>query len=47
METLRGEAVKKEEIFMRKRIIGHGPREVKAEEYDWLDLKRLDLPPEN
>ena len=26
---------------MRKRIIDHGPRDVKAEEYDWLDLERL------
>jgi hypothetical protein len=26
---------------MRKRIIDHRPREVKGEEYDWLDLKRL------
>jgi hypothetical protein len=26
---------------MRKRIIAHGPREVKAEERDWLDLERL------
>jgi hypothetical protein len=41
VETLSGEVVKKEEIFMRKRIIDHGPRDVKAEEYDWLDLERL------
>ena len=26
---------------MRKHIIGHGSRDVKAEEYDWLDLERL------
>ena len=26
---------------MRKRIIDHGPRDIKAEEYDWLDLERL------
>jgi len=26
---------------MRKRIIGHGPRDVKAEDYEWLDLERL------
>jgi hypothetical protein len=26
---------------MRKRIIAPGPGEVKAEEYDWLDLERL------
>jgi hypothetical protein len=26
---------------MRKRIIDHGPRDVKAEEYNWLDLERL------
>jgi hypothetical protein len=26
---------------MRKRIIGHGPLDVKAEEFDWLDLERL------
>jgi hypothetical protein len=26
---------------MRKRIIGYGPGEVKAEEHDWLDLERL------
>jgi len=26
---------------MRKRIIGHGPREVKADEAGWLDLERL------
>ena len=26
---------------MRKRIIDHGPRDVKAEEYDWLDLESL------
>lgn len=26
---------------MRKRIIGHGPREAKADEPGWLDLERL------
>ncbi|MHB9075095.1 MAG: hypothetical protein ACYC6G_16405 [Desulfobaccales bacterium] len=26
---------------MRKRIIGHGPREVKVDEPGWLDLERL------
>jgi hypothetical protein len=26
---------------MRKRIIGHGPREVAFDEYDWLDLESL------
>ena len=26
---------------MRKRIIGHGPREVAAAEPGWLDLERL------
>ena len=26
---------------MRKRLIGHGPREVAAAEPDWLDLERL------
>jgi hypothetical protein len=26
---------------MRKRIIGHGPREVSAAKLDWLDLERL------
>jgi hypothetical protein len=26
---------------MRKRIIGHGPREVKADEPGWLDIERL------
>ena len=26
---------------MRKRIIGHGPREVAAAEPDWVDLERL------
>ncbi len=26
---------------MRKRVIGHRPRDVKADEYDWLDLERL------
>ena len=26
---------------MRKRIIGHGPREVAVAEQDWLDLERL------
>jgi hypothetical protein len=41
VETLSGEVVKKEEVSMRKRIIDHGPRDVKAEEYDWLDLERL------
>jgi len=26
---------------MRKRIIGHGPRDVKADEPGWLDIERL------
>ncbi len=26
---------------MRKRIIGHGPREVEAAGHGWLDLERL------
>jgi hypothetical protein len=26
---------------MRKRIIGHGPRDVKADEHNWLDIERL------
>ena len=26
---------------MRKRVIGHGPREVTAVEPGWLDLERL------
>ena len=26
---------------MRKRIIDHRPRDVRAGEYDWLDLERL------
>jgi hypothetical protein len=26
---------------MRKRVIGHGPREVSAAEPGWLDLERL------
>jgi hypothetical protein len=33
--------MKNEEISMRKRIIGHGPREVAAAEPGWLDLERL------
>jgi hypothetical protein len=33
--------MKNEEISMRKRIIGHGPREVAAAEPRWLDLERL------
>jgi hypothetical protein len=26
---------------MRKRIVGHGPRDVEPEKYDWIDLERL------
>jgi hypothetical protein len=43
METVSGEVVKNEEVFMRKRIIGHGPREVAAAEPGWMDLDRLAL----
>jgi hypothetical protein len=43
METVSGEVVKNEEVFMRKRIIGHGPREVAAAEPGWMDLERLAL----
>jgi hypothetical protein len=31
----------KEEVSMRKRIIGHGPGEVAAAEPGWMDLERL------
>src|SRR4030066_370540 len=30
-----------EEVSMRKRLIGHGPREVAAAEPGWMDLERL------
>jgi hypothetical protein len=41
VETLSGEVVQEEEVFMRKRIIGHGPSEVAAAEPGWMDLERL------
>jgi hypothetical protein len=41
VETVSGEVVKKEEISMRKRIIGHGPGEVAAAEPGWMDLEGL------
>jgi hypothetical protein len=41
VETVSGEVVKNEEVSMRKRIIGHGPRKVSAAEPGWLDLERL------
>jgi hypothetical protein len=41
VETVSGEVVKNEEVSMRKRLIGHGPREVSAAEPGWLDLERL------
>ena len=41
METVSGEVVKKEEISMRKRIIGQGLGEVAAAEPGWMDLEGL------
>ena len=41
METVSGEVVKKEEISMRKRIIGPGLGEVAAAEPGWMDLEGL------
>ncbi len=41
VETVSGEVVKNEEVSMRKRLIGHGPRKVSAAEPGWLDLERL------
>jgi hypothetical protein len=33
--------VKKEEIYMRKHIISHGPQDIKAAEPGWLELESL------
>jgi hypothetical protein len=41
VETVSGEVVKKEEISMRKRIIGQGLGEVAAAEPGWMDLEGL------
>jgi hypothetical protein len=41
VETVSGEVAKNYEVSMRKRVIGHGPREVAAAEPGWLDLERL------